>query len=496
MKATLVFIAMLITYVHASSQLPISYCKPGCSFEMLSSDRELEDALRGTIIDLEIDFKYGPLKKSYLLSDFGAELQYGSKQNGKEHPLTDWSVKDAELLFTNQLGFSSHPLKKQFRIDLRTLSGELVESNSNRMNRFDVRIISTSVLTKPAIAQCIECYVRSQIEKWQTKGEFEKTTDYLNRVTDQSRTEAIRNYQEEVISDFEEQTERYLDEIQNQANFATLNPYDADNETFKIDLKYMGSIFLNVPIDEAPYFKDSFSGERFMGWEVAYFEGEFRIIEVHYTFSPPKDVYDKMTWVQGENYLWGYTYNNSNAYSFGSTEVKFDFEDFEINHNQSPMVSQDNISDIRLIEVSADAEISFNQVPKDIIVETVAVMPIDGKDCNGQTVSGQDIASFTEGSLLGLYNVVERRNLERVLDEQRLALSGILYEKSVVEAGCNISAQGIIFTEYGCLSGQETIQLKLVDCQTSELYWSATGVNATAQETLNKVRQELEGEKN
>ena len=84
-------------------------------------------------------------------------------------------------------------------------------------------------------------------------------------------------------------------------------------------------------------------------------------------------------------------------------------------------------------------------------------------------ISGQDIASFSEGSLLGLYNVVERRNLERVLDEQKLALSGLIYEKSVVEAGCNVGAQGIIFTEYGCLKGQEAIQLKLIDCQTSKL---------------------------
>ena len=141
---------------------------------------------------------------------------------------------------------------------------------------------------------------------------------------------------------------------------------------------------------------------------------------------------------------------------------------------------------------SEASEVSFNQVPKDFVIEAVAVMPIDGKDCDGKIISGQDIASFTEGSLLGLYNVVERRYLEKLLDEQRLALSGILDEKSVVEAGRNVGAQGIIFTEYGCLTGQKTIQLKLVDCQTSELYWSATGVNATAKETLDKVRQELE----
>ena len=137
------------------------------------------------------------------------------------------------------------------------------------------------------------------------------------------------------------------------------------------------------------------------------------------------------------------------------------------------------------------AQVTFNQVPKDVEVTTVAVLPIDGKDCSGQVVSGQNIASFTEGALLGLYNVVERRNLERVLDEQRLALSGLVYEKSAIEAGCNVGAQGIIFAEYGCLTGQETIQLKLVDCQTSELYWAATGVNATAQETLDRVREEL-----
>ena len=48
--------------------------------------------------------------------------------------------------------------------------------------------------------------------------------------------------------------------------------------------------------------------------------------------------------------------------------------------------------------------------------------------------------------------------------------------------------------EYGCLTGQEVIQLKLVDCQTSELYWSATGINATATQVLDKVREELEKE--
>ena len=140
---------------------------------------------------------------------------------------------------------------------------------------------------------------------------------------------------------------------------------------------------------------------------------------------------------------------------------------------------------------SKSVKIIFNRTEKDIVVERVAVLPLEGMDCNGAVFSGQNIASYAESKLLGHYSIVERRNLERVLDEQKLALSGLIYEKSAIEAGCNVGAQGIIFTEFGCLSGQKTIQLKLVDCQTSELYWSATGVNATVEETLDKVIKEL-----
>ena len=136
--------------------------------------------------------------------------------------------------------------------------------------------------------------------------------------------------------------------------------------------------------------------------------------------------------------------------------------------------------------------VEFNSNPKDVIVERVAVVAAQGMDCGGVLRPGQDLASYVEGSLLGYYEVVERRNLERVLDEQKLALSGIMFEKSTVEAGCNIGAQGIIFTEFGCIGGQETIQVKLVDCQTSELYWSATGHGSSILEVVKEIKTNLD----
>lgn len=136
--------------------------------------------------------------------------------------------------------------------------------------------------------------------------------------------------------------------------------------------------------------------------------------------------------------------------------------------------------------------VEFNTNPKDVIVERVAVVAAEGMDCGGVLRPGQDLASYVEGSLLGYYEVVERRNLERVLDEQKLALSGIMFEKTTVEAGCNIGAQGIIFTEFGCIGGEETIQVKLVDCQTSELYWSATGHGSSILSVVKEIKKNLD----
>jgi hypothetical protein len=50
----------------------------------------------------------------------------------------------------------------------------------------------------------------------------------------------------------------------------------------------------------------------------------------------------------------------------------------------------------------------------------------------------------------------------------------------------------LILVTLANLTGQETIQLKLVDCETSGLYWSCTGVNAKAKETHDKLIEELQ----
>ena len=125
-------------------------------------------------------------------------------------------------------------------------------------------------------------------------------------------------------------------------------------------------------------------------------------------------------------------------------------------------------------------------------ISKVAVIGKESTLCDGSKDDGQSIAELVEGELLGIYGVVERKHLEEILDEQRLAMSGFLLEDSdFAQAGCLAGAQGTVLASYGCLQGQTKLQIKLVDCSTSDLYWSATGFDVSEFDLLDALRVEL-----
>ncbi len=71
-------------------------------------------------------------------------------------------------------------------------------------------------------------------------------------------------------------------------------------------------------------------------------------------------------------------------------------------------------------------------------------------------------------------------------------MSGLLLEDSdFAQAGCLAGAQGTVLASYGCLQGETKIQVKLVDCSTSDLYWSATGLDVSAFDLMDALRIEL-----
>ena len=125
-------------------------------------------------------------------------------------------------------------------------------------------------------------------------------------------------------------------------------------------------------------------------------------------------------------------------------------------------------------------------------ISKVAVIGKESTLCDGTKDDGQGLAELVEGELLGLYGVVERKYLEEILDEQRLAMSGLLFEDTdFATAGCLAGAQGTVLASYGCLQGKTKLQVKLVDCSTSDLYWSATGLDVSEFDLLDALRSKL-----
>jgi len=143
---------------------------------------------------------------------------------------------------------------------------------------------------------------------------------------------------------------------------------------------------------------------------------------------------------------------------------------------------------------NSQSEVTFNKTGKEHNITAVAVIGKMVTGCDGNSKSADELASYTENNVLAHYEVIERRHFEDLLNELRIQMSGLTFEKKVMEKGCIKNAQGYLFVESGCLMGDEMIQLKLVHCESSDLVWSCTGVNATAKETLEKVREELEKE--
>ena len=71
-------------------------------------------------------------------------------------------------------------------------------------------------------------------------------------------------------------------------------------------------------------------------------------------------------------------------------------------------------------------------------------------------------------------------------------MSGLTFEETLLESGCIENAEAYLFVQSNCLMGDEMIEIRLLHCETNTRVWSCTGVNATPQEVLAKISEELD----
>lgn len=137
-------------------------------------------------------------------------------------------------------------------------------------------------------------------------------------------------------------------------------------------------------------------------------------------------------------------------------------------------------------------EIQFNRKAVDEVISRVFVIASDSKPCEGTDLSSESIAEYAEVALLSQYEILERKHLEMLLQEQRLGMSGLIFEDQAVEAGCLQGSQGIVFCSVGCLSGQTMTKIKLVDCRESFQHWSAVAIDVAPSLLVAKVIENLQ----
>ncbi len=98
------------------------------------------------------------------------------------------------------------------------------------------------------LAEEVISRVENRIRQWESKGEFEKTSDYIKRVTKESREKEVRVQMQQAINDL---AKKYIS-----LEKAELGLYNADAEMFSLFIPGMISTLIPVPISEAMFFRD------------------------------------------------------------------------------------------------------------------------------------------------------------------------------------------------------------------------------------------------
>ena len=191
--------------------------------------------------------------------------------------------------------FSNNIVNKGFQVKMingegwvlfngKTKIGILNYSSNNGISNVNINDDYSSFFKKNIFSDtkgCIEQYHSDNYNKWEKKGEYEKSEDYKNRVTEISKKnkseslmkEALRLHKEFAIKSFNNNFEKPSKKI-------VIKDYNADNETFLIEIKNFEPINFPISISEAESFKNNFYPPKFSNLDLHYLDGRFLVSKI------------------------------------------------------------------------------------------------------------------------------------------------------------------------------------------------------------------------
>jgi hypothetical protein len=134
----------------------------------------------------------------------------------------------------------------------------------------------------------------------------------------------------------------------------------------------------------------------------------------------------------------------------------------------------------------ADIDVQLKAGPEGLAgIGTLMIVPQQGTDCQG--VQSSDALDLFALELIQHFDIVDRSVQSLIFEEQQLALTGLIREADLVEAGMHAGAQGILTVQGSCLAGRAIWKAKLISVETSVLLLSAIGQDATPQAVAEAV---------
>jgi hypothetical protein len=173
----------------------------------------------------------------------------------------------------------------------------------------------------------IQPYVENKINIWQIKGEYEKTLDYIERVNNKTRKTLIEKLEKIALDSLKNE---FISKINIDQTNLEISNYDADNEVFILTSKLYGEFPINIPIIEAPKFKENYEVLNFLNFDIIIKDNVFVISNFDCSLEVNTEVNIKLKGIE-------YKKKKSKTYSY-SLANKLDYQQTDFTYNFSDIV--------------------------------------------------------------------------------------------------------------------------------------------------------------
>lgn len=184
----------------------------------------------------------------------------------------------------------------------------------------------------PSFSTCVKTLqpaIELRVNEWQKKGRYEKTEDYLKRVTGEKRQE----YVDSLVAEVKKIYIANASSRSKDRSVLSIVNYDADNEVFLIDDTEFGRLLVHVPIDEAPEFEKSFDRVRV--------EPKYDIINDHLGLA-------EATFIMPEGTA--YHYSNDAGLQYAELDIDYNFAPIDLGQSITGLI--DNVEKPSIIKSS------------------------------------------------------------------------------------------------------------------------------------------------